>query len=410
MSYETRLLSTPYARPDAYGALAMPVYNNAAYEFPDAQAMEDAFCGRTADHSYSRCSNPTVAFFEQRVQAVTEAAGVIAFNSGMAAISNTLLALTRPGVNVISSRHLFGNTLSLLTDTLGSFGVEARLTDLTDPAAVEACIDDDTTALFLEVLTNPQLEVADLAALTAVAHRHGIPVVADSTAVPFCTFHARDWDIDVEVVSSTKYISGGATSIGGLLIDYGRFDWTSLRVPRLHRYAEKHGAQQAFFQRVKDEFLHNFGALMSPQVAHLQLLGLESLSLRFERQASSALTLARALREEPRIRRVNYTGLPDHPSYALSLRQFGPLPGAMLTIDLADAPAVRRFLDRLQLIRRATNLFDHRSLAIHPYSTIFGLFTPEEKAAMHLRDTTVRLSIGLEDPADLLADIRQALA
>ena len=389
MKKQTIAINPPYVRPDAYGSLAVPIYNNVAFEFQDAQQMADAFCNRIKAPDYARVENPTVTNLEQRVKALTQAQHVTAFNSGMAAISNALLAVSAQGRNIVTSRHLFGNTLALLTTTLRRWGVEARLRDLTDLQAVAQAIDADTCAVFLEVLTNPQLEVADLQAIAEIAHRKGVPVIADSTAIPFTETQLKTLGIDVEVVSSTKYLSGGGTSLGGLVIDYGTF-------PDIN-------------QRVKYELLFNLGAYMTPQAAYMQTLGLETLDARYQRQAANALLLAETLSEWGRIQRVNYIGLEDNPYHELARRQFGPTAGAMLTIDLRSQEACFRFLNRLRLIHRATNLFDNRTLAIHPASTIFGLFTEEQLRQMDVRQTTIRLSIGLEDAEDLLEDIQQAL-
>ena len=389
MKKQTQAIHLPYKRRDAYDALSMPVYNAVAYEFDNAQLMADAFCGRIDAPDYSRVENPTVTNLELRVKALTGAERVIAFNSGMAAISNTMFAIVEQGKNVITSRHLFGNSYSLLTSTLKRLGVEVKLCDLTDIASVEKQIDNNTCCLFLEVMTNPQLEVADVKALSDIAHKHGIPVVADTTIIPFTQFFGKELGIDVEVVSSTKYISGGATSLGGLIIDYGTFPTIG--------------------DRLMNEMLFNLGAYMTPQVAYMQTLGLETLDARYRVQAGNALELAKRLRTLKPICKVNYVGLDDNPYHQLSVRQYGETAGAMVTIDLEDQAACFRLLDNLKLIHRATNLFDNRTLAIHPASTIFGLFTPEERAAMDVFDTTIRLSIGLESVDDLFDDIKQAL-
>lgn len=389
MKKQTQAIHQPYKRRDAYDALSMPIYNAVAFEFDNAKVMADAFCGRIDAPDYSRVENPTVTNLEQRVKALTGAENVIALNSGMAAISNTLFSVVEQGKNVITSRHLFGNTYSLLTSTLSRLGVEARLCDLTDVEAVERLIDDHTCCLFLEIMTNPQLEVVDVRALTEIAHQHGIPVIADTTLIPFTQFSAKDLGIDLEVVSSTKYISGGATSLGGLVIDYGTFP--------------------SIGKRLLNEMLFNLGAYMTPQVAYMQTLGLETLDVRYRAQAGNALELAQRLRTLKPIHKVNYVGLEDNPYHQLAVSQCGETAGAMVTIDLESQEACFRMLDNLKLIHRATNLFDNRTLAIHPASTIFGLFTAEERAAMDVQDTTIRLSIGLESVDDLFDDIKQAL-
>lgn len=389
MKKTTIAIHTPFQSRDAYDALSMPVYHTAAYEFDNADIMADAFCGRIDAPDYSRVMNPTVTYFENKVKALTGAGDVIAFTSGMAAISNTLMAVAAAGKNIVTSRHMFGNTYLLITDTLGRFGVEARLCDLTDPSGVERAVDAGTCCVYLEIVTNPQMEVADLGALSAICRRHGIPLIADTTAIPFTQFDARALGIDIEVVSSTKYISGGATSLGGLIIDYGTCP--------------------GFASRIRKEMLLNLGAYMTPHVAYMQTLGLETLDVRYRLQASNALELARRLTSVPAIRKVNYIGLNDNPYHQLAVSQFGPTGGAMLTIDLDDKAACFGFINRLKLIRRATNLFDNKSLAIHPASTIFGPLTQARRDSMDILDTTIRLSIGLEDVDDLYADIIQAL-
>lgn len=389
MKKQTIAINTPFVRRDVYGSLAVPIYSNVSFEFEDAQEMSDVFCNRIKAPDYARISNPTVTQFEQRVKALTNAAHVTAFSSGMAAISTSLLAVAANGKNIVTSHHLFGNTLALISGTFLRLGVKPRLRDLTNLETLEAAIDEQTCCVYLEIVTNPQLEVADLKAIAEIAHRKNVPVIADSTVIPFTETNLKDLGVDVEVVSSTKYISGGGTSLGGLIIDYGTF-------PQINK-------------RIKYDLLINLGVYMSPNTAYMQTLGLETLDVRYQRQAANALFLAKALTEIPEIKRVNYIGLPDNPFYALAQRQFGKTAGAMLTIDLESKEQCFKFLNRLKLIHRATNLFDNRTLAIHPASTIFGLFPERQLQIMDVRQTTIRLSVGLEAPEDLLDDIRQAL-
>lgn len=389
MKKQTLAIDTPYQHPDAYGALSMPVYHCAAYEFDNAEEMADAFCGRSDMPDYSRVTNPTVTYFERKVAALAEAAEAVAFSSGMAAISNTLFCLASQGRTILTSRHLFGNTFALIGGTMLRFGVRPKLCDLTDIEAVENAIDDTTCCIFMEIITNPQMEIADIRALADVAHRHNIPLVADTTTIPFTQFSAKALGVDIEVVSSTKYISGGATSIGGVVIDYG--------------------THPNFGNRMRQEMLMNLGAYMSPHVAYMQTVGLETLDARYRVQADNALTVAKAIKDIPGIQRVRYPGLADDPYHDIARRQFGETSGAMLTIDLASKEACYKFIDNLRLIRRATNLFDNRSLAIHPASTIFGNFNERQREKMDILDTTIRLSIGLEAAEDIIEDIKGGL-
>ena len=410
MKYETKILSTKYQKPDAYGALSMPVYYTAAFEFPSAKAMSDAFCGRSMAPSYSRIANPTTSYLEERVRQLTGAVSVTALNTGMAAIAYALTAVSGVGLNIVASKHLFGNSVSLIRDTLGSLGVESRFADFTDVAEVERLIDDNTCALFFEVITNPQLFVADIRTLANIAHQAGVPLIADTTVVPFSAFRASELGVDIEVISSTKYISGGGTGLGGLIIDYGKFDWTQSPSPSLNARIKKVGKKLAFTARIKTELITNLGALMTPQVAYMETLGLDTLDIRYRRQAETTLWLAQQCQQLPEIRSVNYTGLEDNAFYELSKAQFGNLPGAVFTIDLDSKEACFNFIDQLQIVRRATNLFDRKSLAIHPASTIFGLFSDKQREEMGVSENTVRISVGPEDGEDLLADIKQALS
>lgn len=405
-SLETKILHTPYAKPDAYNALSMPVYNSAAYEFDTAEQMELAFTGRAADHTYSRITNPTVQYFEDRVRTITGAFNVTALNSGMAAITNTIFTLAQTGSNIVTSKHLFGNTYSFFASTLAAFGVEIRFCDLTNVDEVEAHIDANTCAIFLEIITNPQLEVADLKAISVIAKQKGVPVVADTTIVPFCAFKAKDFGVNIEIVSSTKYISGGATGLGGLIIDYGNFNWLSS--PKLHVMAKEFGPA-AFTAKLRKEVHRNLGAYMTPQAAYMQTLGLETLSIRYERATSNCKQLVEQLEKLPEIESVNYTGLSSNKFHTLSQEQFGNFPGAMFTMDLASREACFQFMNKLKLVKRATNLFDNKTLAIHPASTIYGTFTPEVRKEMNVSDKTIRISVGLEGIDDLFADFVQAL-
>ena len=391
MKKQTQAIHLEYERRDAYDSLSVPVYNTLAYEFDNAAVMAEAFTDKIKAPDYSRVENPTVTNLERRVAALTDAAHATAFNSGMAAISNTLMALAAQGKNIVTSKHLFGNTYALLVATLRRFGVKVRLRDLTNIEAVREAIDDDTCCVFLEILTNPQLEVADLKAISEVAHEKNVPLVVDSTVIPFTQFSAKGQGVDIEVVSSSKYVSGGATSLGGLVIDYGT------------------PYNGDFAKRLYGEMLFNFGAYMTPQVAYMQTIGLETLDARYRVQSGNALELAKKLRTLPQIQYVNYVGLEDNPYHELAQRQFGKTAGAMICIDLESKEACFNFLNNLKLIHRATNLFDNRSLAIHPASTIFGAFSENMRKSMDVKDTTIRLSVGLEDVDDLFEDIKQAV-
>ncbi len=389
MRKQTKAIHTTFAHRDPYGALSIPVYNSVAYEFEDAQTMSDTFRGLIVEPDYSRTMNPTVTHLENKVKDITGASNVTAFNSGMAAISNTLIALSGQGSTILTSRHLFGNTVALMNTTLKRFGVRTKRVDLTKPEEVADAMDESVCCIFLEIMTNPQLEVAPLKMLADIAHRHNVPLVTDSTMIPFTEHQLHNLGVDIELVSSTKYVSGGATSLGGLVIDYS--------------------APESFRQSISQEMLFNLGAYMTPHAAYMQTIGLETLHARYAVQSSNALLLAKKLKGIEQIKSVGYVGLPDNPYHEIAREQFGETAGAMLTIDLNDRERCFSFINNLKLIKRATNLFDNRTLAIHPASTIFGNFTDEERKEMDVKDTTIRISVGLEDVDDIYEDIIQAL-
>lgn len=402
----TEILAKSFPQKDIHGAISMPVYITAAFEFETAEEMEDAFLGKNGKHTYTRISNPTVEAFEARVQAASGAKHVIAVASGMAAISGVFMTVAYAGSNIVTSPHLFGNTFSLFLFTLKEFGVEVRFCNLLDVKEVEKQIDGNTCAVFTEIITNPHMEIADLAALAEVSHKKGVPLIADSTIVPWTSFKAPDFGVDIEIISSTKYISGGATSIGGLILDYQTFDW--IQSKRLKSLAGKTG-KRAFQVKFRAEIGRNMGAAMAPQTAFLQNLGLETVDLRFRQAAKTCLELALFLKELPEIKQVNYNGLPSNPFYEISKKQFGDYPGVMLTFSLENKAACFAFINRLKIIRRATNLFDNKSLIIHPESTIYGTLSPEYKKIVEVPDNMLRLSVGLENVEDLKTDILQAI-
>lgn len=402
----TTLLHTPYPMKDPHGSLNFPVYDSVSFEFDTSEDLEAAFSGQVQRHQYSRITNPTVEYFESKVQGITGAFSVTAMSSGMAVIANLIMAISKSGNNIITSRHLFGNTISLFEKTLKPFGLSAKYADLTDAESVAGLIDSDTVAIFFETITNPQLEVANIRALSDLAKKNNILLIADTTVTPPSIFSAKDFGVDIEVLSSTKYISGGATAVGGLLVDYGTFDWSSF--DKTKKGYEEHG-KLIFKMMFKKQVYRNMGACLSPHNAYLQSLGLDTLALRTERSTSNALELAQWLEKHEAVKRVDFPGLKSSPYYSIAKDQFGEKPCSMLTFDLESKVACYAFMNKLRVVRRATNLQDNKSLIIHPYSTIFSEYTDKQKLEMGLRDTTIRLSVGIEELDDLIEDISQAI-
>jgi len=331
--------------------------------------------------------------------------GALAVSSGMAAISNVVLVLAESGSNIVTTRHLFGNTYALFEKTLNPWGLETRYVDMTRPEQVEAAIDANTRMLFLENITNPQLEVADFAALREVTQQKGIPLVVDCTMTTPYLFLSKDFGVDVEIISSTKYISGGATSVGGVIIDTGNFDWK--QSPKLAEMARKTGPM-ALLAALRREVYRNTGACLSAHNAYLQSLGLETLGLRIEKSCANAMLIAHHLQNQSWVKGVNYPGLETSPYHQLAKQQFSENFGGVLTVDLESQDHCFRFMDALKLIKRATNINDNKTLIIHPFSTIFCEYPESEREGMGVRPTLIRISVGIEDVEDIIKDLDSA--
>ena len=406
LGFTTKMLTTPYAKKDPYNSLHMPVYETGAFEFESAEDIADAFQDKKPAHAYSRSTNPSVEYLERKVLAATGGRAALAMASGMAAISNTILALVRPGENILVSPHLFGHTYGLFHKTLRNLCIEARFCDLLDYENLEKNIDENTRLLFFETVTNPQLEVVNIRKLVKIAKKHNIIIVADSTLTPINVFNAKAFNIDVEIMSSTKFISGGGTSVGGIVVDTGVNDWSGLRF--LSTYYEKKG-DMALIAKLRKEIFRHFGPTLSPRAAQLQSMGLDILELRVERSFENCLRLAEHFSDHPNIKKLTYPGLASSEYYRLSKEQFNGVPGTIMTFDLSTEDDCFSFMNKLKVIRRATNMNDNKSLIIHPWSTIYSEYPESLRLEMDVHDTLLRLSVGIEDVDDLIDDIEQAL-
>ncbi|OGG94733.1 MAG: O-acetylhomoserine sulfhydrylase [Candidatus Lambdaproteobacteria bacterium RIFOXYD2_FULL_50_16] len=404
--FSTKAIHGVRFKPDAHGSLRMPIYDTVSFEHESAKAIELAFGGKRPAHAYTRISNPTIEDFEQKMRLLSGGMAVLALSSGMAAISNLVMTLCEAGTNLVTSRHLFGNTVSLFEHSLKPWGLEVRYADMTNPAEVASLIDENTRLVFLEIITNPQMEVADIKALSAITHQKGVPLILDGTVTTPVLFRSKDFGVDVEILSSTKYISGGATSVGGVIIDNGNFDWK--QAPRLAEKAKRIGPM-AMIATLRMEVYRNLGACLAPHNAYLQSLGLETLGLRIERSCDNALALAQFLESAPKVKKVNYPGLATSPFNALAQSQFGGYGGGIVSFEMESREAAFRIIDGVGLIKRATNVNDNKSMIIHPASTIFCEYSPEEKLEMQVPEELIRLSVGIEDLEDLIDDLTQAL-
>jgi len=393
-------------RKEQHGALRPPVYDCVAFEHDSAEDINRVFAGRKPAHAYSRITNPTVEEFENRIKLLSDAVAVIAVSSGMAAITNVILALAGSGTNIVTSCHLFGNTLSLIERTLKPWGLEARYVSMSDPSSVAAAIDGSTRAVFLETITNPQLEVADIKAISSITRANKVPLIIDNTVTTPYLFRSKDFGANIEVLSSTKYISGGATSVGGLIIDNGNFNWH--QSPRLKVWAKQMGPM-ALAGALKREVYRNIGSCLAPHHAYLHSLGLETMSLRIEKSCTNALAVAQFLRQHEKVTGVNYPGLEDSSYHETAATQFGGLFGGILTFDLRSRDACFTLINELNLIRRASNVNDNKTLILHPASTIFCEYPDEKLKKMNIRQNMIRLSVGIEDLPDIINDLERVL-
>jgi O-acetylhomoserine (thiol)-lyase len=405
MKYTTKALHSTYPKADIYGALRAPIYQNAAFEFESAEVLEEVFTGKRGGHAYSRASNPTVEELESKVKYITSSHGVVATSSGMSAITMSLFALLKTGDNIVTTNKLFGHTLSFFQNTLIDFGVGVRYVDICDEGSIVEAIDEKTKVIFFETISNPELIIPDISLLSRIAKRYNLILMSDSTMTPFYIFDSKKHGVDIDILSATKYISGGGTTIGGLIIDNGTFEWANYQ--NLQKFSNSFG-KNAFIAKLKKQTFRNIGACLSAQSAYMLSLGLETLALRADRTNENIKQLAQFLSNHPKIKSVNYPNLEGN-RYKKNADEYFLFAGSVLTFDLENKADAYRFMNHLQLIRRATNIQDNKSLIIAPFHTIYAEYSDEEKRSFGLREGTLRLSVGIEDIDDLVDDIVGAL-
>lgn len=408
------------ARPDpATGARATPIYQTASFVFPDSDFAAGLFNIERAGHVYSRLSNPTNAVLEERIAALDGGVGAIATASGQAAMHLAVVTLCSAGDHIVASRSLYGGTHNLLEYTLPRFGIETTFVDPRDPVAFKDAIRDNTRLLFGEILGNPGLEVLNVPEVARVAHEHDLPLLVDATfSTPYlCQPIALGADLVMH--SATKFLSGHGVVIGGLLVDGGTFDWeASDRFPTLTEpyegfhdlvFAEEFGPA-AFITRARKEGIRDFGACMAPMTAFQVLQGLETLPLRMDRHVANTRVVVEFLADAPLVTSVSYPGLPDHPDYELAKEILPRGAGAVFSFELdGGREAGRAFIESLELFSHLANVGDAKSLVIHPASTTHHRMDTAALAAAGIGEGLIRLSVGLEDPADLIGDLKKGL-
>ncbi|MDO5451244.1 MAG: O-acetylhomoserine aminocarboxypropyltransferase/cysteine synthase [Akkermansia sp.] len=419
--FETKQLHVGQESADlASDARAVPIYATASYVFHDAAHAEARFGLQDPGNIYGRLTNSTQDVFEKRMAALEGGTAALAVASGAAAIAYTVQALAANGGHIVAQRTMYGGTYNLLEHTLPQFGITATFVDIHNPAEVEAAIRPETRALFAETMGNPNCDIPDLDALAELAHRHGLPLVVDNTfATPFL-LRPIEHGADIVVHSATKFIGGHGTTLGGVVVDSGKFDWKasgnypgiSAPNPSYHGavFADVAG-QAAFVTYIRAILLRDMGACISPFAAFMLLQGVETLSLRLERHAANAARVVEFLTKHPKVARVNHPSLPGHPQHGLYRRYFPNGGGSIFTFDVKGGKEeAHRFIDNLDIFSLLANVADVKSLVIHPATTTHSQLTEAELAEQGITPGTIRLSIGTEHIDDILADLEKGLA
>ena len=407
-------------RPDpTTGARAVPIYQTTSYVFEDTADAADLFALQKFGNIYSRIANPTVAVFEERLASLEGAIGAVATASGQSAGFLVFSSLCNAGDHLVSSAHLYGGTRTMLDGTLARFGVETTFVASGDPADFAAAIRPETKLIFAEVVANPSGAVADLEGLAAVAHDAGLPLVVDSTMATPYVCRPIDWGADIVVHSATKFLGGHGTSLGGVIAESGRFDWSNGRFPAMTEPVDSYGglswwgnfAEYAYCTRLRAEQLRDVGPALSPFNAFLLLQGLETLPQRMDAHLANTRAVAGFLRDHPAVAWVRWAGLPDHPDHARAGRYLPLGAGAVFAFGVKGGrSAGRRFIESVELCSHLANIGDARTLVIHPASTTHQQLSDEALAAGGVGPDLIRISVGIEDPDDIIWDLDQALA
>ncbi len=406
MKFNTSLLHIGKANDNANGSTLPPVYQVSAFACESAEQLEKVFNNKAAGFSYTRVGNPTISAFENRIAALEGGIGAVACSSGMAAITAVLLNILRSGDEVIVSTGLFGGTIDLFGD-LEAFGIKAHFLEAITYESVAAAANENTRAVFTELIGNPKLDVVDLDSVSKACKELGIPLIVDSTTATPYIIQPLKHGADIVVHSSSKYINGGGNSISGIIIDGGKFKWDKEKFPGLGEYA-KFGPF-SFISKLRNGLWRNTGGCLSPFNAFMNIVGLETLGLRMERCCDNALKLAEFFDSTDNIQ-VNYPALPSSPYYELVQRELSGKGGAIVTIRAGSKEKAFKLMDSIEFASVATNIGDVRTLVIHPASTIYTHNTEQQRISAGVYDDTIRISVGIEDIDDLIEDFRQAIA
>ncbi|MES3025318.1 MAG: cystathionine gamma-synthase family protein [Pseudomonadota bacterium] len=404
--FTTTILHQDRQKPIEHGSLHKPLHTSVAFGYGDARQLASVFQGKEPGFRYGRQGNPTISALEDKITAMEDGVATLCFATGMGAIGAVFQALLRAGDHVVSSSFLFGNTNSLWQTVAGQ-GVGVSFVDATDAGAVEAALTPNTRIVFVETIANPRTQVADLARIGQLCRERGILYVVDNTMTTPYLFRPKSVGAGLVVNALTKSIGGHGIALGGSLTDTGAYDWQ--RYPHIAPNYKKAAPAMWGMAQLRAKGLRDFGASLGPEAAHHIAVGAETLALRLERASGNALALAQMLEADPRVDKVHYPGLASHPQHALAGELFGAY-GSLLSFELADGIDCFDYLNRLQIAIAASNLGDTRTLVIPVAHTIFFEMGAERRASMGIAESLIRVSVGIEDCADLLADFRNALS
>ncbi|MCS4275370.1 O-acetylhomoserine (thiol)-lyase [Mycetocola sp. BIGb0189] len=416
--FRTRAIHAGNIPDAATGARALPIYQSTAFVFDSAEDAASRFALQKYGTIYSRLANPTVSSFEERIANLEGGLGAVATASGLAAQYLTFASLTEAGDHIVASASLYGGSVTQLDVTLRRFGIETTFVNSSDPAAYAAAITDKTKLIFAETIANPSGEIADIEGLAEVARAHGVPLVIDSTLSTPALIRPIDWGADIVTHSATKFIGGHGTTLGGVVVESGKFDWTSGRFPRFTEPVPSYGGlewsgnfgEYAFLTRLRAEQLRDIGPALPAHSAFLLAQGVETLPLRMRAHVDNARIVAEWLAADPRVEAVNWAGLPDHPHHERAAKYFPSGPGSVFGFVLRGGrEAGKALIENVELASHLANVGDAKTLIIHPASTTHAQLTEQQLLDAGVLPGLVRLSVGIEDPEDIIADLDRAL-
>lgn len=409
LRFNTKVIHDAQNSQEWQGATLPPIFQSASHQHPTAESLSHTFSGKKTDHIYMRLTNPTNKVLENKLTALECGKGAVVMSSGMAAVTNTCMALLRSGDEFIAGNSLFMSTYLLFKNVFKKYDITSHMVDLADMEAIKNAINTKTRFIYLETIGNPKMDIPDIAKIAEIAHEYGLPLVVDNTLATPYLCRPLEWGADVVIHSTTKYLSGHGDATGGVVIDGGNFDWTMDRFSDFKPFINRKGPL-ALLDKIWREHHINFGTTQAPLHSYLTMIGLDTLALRMERHLENAEAVTRYLISRPEVDWVNYPGMEEHTSHEIAVKQFnGKGFGGMLTFGLKNQDSCFQFINKLKLIYHLANLGDCKTLVIHPYSSQYVAFDDETRQSLSITPDLIRLSVGIEAVEDICNDLGQSL-